>query len=176
MFTSTVGCASSRICVRLGNGHQPAAWHRRGGWRVDPGKDYRQAVGEPHCTDGVQWRAAHSPFGQRQAGKLMSPSDRELWGIVWSVSDGQYSTMPKYREPAKSIRDYLCWAEGEQEADGEQGRGGSTHFWRTPLLLRWLGDRMLAVFSRSRQMRGYFFNICFSDSLRIVFNESLVRL
>lgn len=41
---------------------------------MEPRKDERQAAGESFSTDGIQRRAAHGPFGQRQAGELMSMS------------------------------------------------------------------------------------------------------
>lgn len=67
----------SRLCLFLGNGHQHAARHRGGGGRVEPRQDHRQAAGEPCSTDGLQRRAAHGPFGERQPGELILISDRE---------------------------------------------------------------------------------------------------
>lgn len=78
---STIGifflCLHSRICVRLGDGHKPAAWHRRRGGRVEPCEDDGEAVGKPRSTDGLQRGAAHGPVGQRQAGELIPASTWE---------------------------------------------------------------------------------------------------
>lgn len=41
---------------------------------MEPREDDWQAAGESFSADGIQWRAAHSPFGQRQTGELMSMS------------------------------------------------------------------------------------------------------
>ncbi len=38
---------------------------------MEPSGDDGQAAGEPCSSISVQWRAAHSPAGQRQAGELI---------------------------------------------------------------------------------------------------------
>lgn len=49
---------------------------------MESSKDDRQATGEPRSTDGLQWRAAHSLTGQRQAGELMSSSDIMIGSVL----------------------------------------------------------------------------------------------
>lgn len=88
-------CLYSRVGVCLGDGHKPAAWHRRRGWWVQPRENDGEAAGKPCSTDGVQRGAAHGASGQRQAGELIPASTWEGRGhfIVWGfglVRDVEY--------------------------------------------------------------------------------------
>lgn len=127
----TVTFSYSRICVCLGHGHQPAAWHWRGRWWVESCEDDRQTAGEPCSTDGLQWRAAHRPFGQRQAGELMSCTDRE-----WR---GRFKVGPcsgcLNQGKGVDVCDFLCWAKGVWDVHDRGERWGLSSFMEAPLLL-----------------------------------------